>query len=48
MSGSHERKYLVLTAMIFAVAMMSVDQTIIAIAIPTIQHGLSLPATGSQ
>jgi EmrB/QacA subfamily drug resistance transporter len=41
-------KYLVLTAMIFAVAMMFVDQTIVAIASPTIQHGLSLTATGSQ
>ena len=34
--------------MIFAVAMMSVDQTIVAIAAPTIQRGLSLSATGSQ
>ena len=34
--------------MIFAVAMMSVDQTIVAIAAPTIQRGLSLTATGSQ
>jgi EmrB/QacA subfamily drug resistance transporter len=42
------RKYLVLTAMIFAVAMMFVDQTIVAIAIPTIQRDLSLTATGSQ
>ena len=41
-------RYLVLTAMIFAVAMMFVDQTIVAIASPTIQHGLSLTATGSQ
>ena len=42
------RKYLVLTAMIFAVAMMFVDQTIVAIAIPKIQTGLTLSATGSQ
>ena len=42
------KKYLVLTAMIFAVAMMSVDQTIVAIAAPTIQHGLTLTSTGLQ
>ena len=42
------KRYLVLTAMIFAVAMMSVDQTIVAIAAPTIQHGLSLTSTGLQ
>ena len=29
---AHQSKYLVLTAMIFAVAMMFVDQTIVAIA----------------
>lgn len=44
----HASRYLVLTAMIFAVAMMSVDQTIVAIAVPNIQRGLSLSATGSQ
>ena len=50
MSGAAAARstYLVLTAMIFAVAMMFVDQTIVAIASPTIQHGLSLTATGSQ
>jgi len=41
-------RYLVLAAMIFSVAMMSVDQTIVAIAAPTIQHGLSLTSTGLQ
>lgn len=41
-------RYLVLTAMIFAVAMMSVDQTIVAIAAPSIQRGLSLTSTGLQ
>ena len=41
-------KYLVLTAMIFSVSMLFVDQTIVAIAIPKIQSGLSLSATGSQ
>jgi EmrB/QacA subfamily drug resistance transporter len=45
---SHERKYLVLAAMIFAVAMMFVDQTIVAIASPAIQRGLALTSTGSQ
>ena len=41
-------KYLVLTAMIFAVAMLFVDQTIVAIAIPDIERSLSLSATGAQ
>ena len=41
-------KHLVLTAMVFAVAMTFIDQTIVAIAIPRIQHELSLSATGSQ
>src|SRR5262245_50689205 len=39
---------LVLTAMIFAVAMMSIDQTIVSIAAPTIQRDRSLTATGLQ
>jgi EmrB/QacA subfamily drug resistance transporter len=34
--------------MIFAVAMMSIDQTIVSIAAPTIQHDLSLTSTGLQ
>ena len=41
-------KNLVLTAMVFAVAMTFIDQTIVAIAIPNIQKQLSLSATGSQ
>lgn len=41
-------RYLTLTAMIFAVAMMSVDQTIVSIAAPTIQRHLSLTSTGLQ
>jgi EmrB/QacA subfamily drug resistance transporter len=41
-------KNLVLTAMVFAVAMTFIDQTIVAIAIPKIQHELSLSATGAQ
>jgi EmrB/QacA subfamily drug resistance transporter len=45
----HNRhKYLALTAMIFAVAMMSIDQTIVSIAAPTIQRDLALTSTGSQ
>jgi EmrB/QacA subfamily drug resistance transporter len=41
-------RYRVLTAMIFAVAMMSIDQTIVSIAAPTIQRHLDLSATGLQ
>jgi EmrB/QacA subfamily drug resistance transporter len=41
-------KNLVLAAMVFAVAMTFIDQTIVAIAIPNIQKELSLSATGSQ
>ncbi|HET7510032.1 MAG TPA: MFS transporter [Solirubrobacterales bacterium] len=39
---------LILAAMIFAVAMTFIDQTIVAIAIPTIQKDLSLSTTGVQ
>ncbi|MEZ5076857.1 MAG: MFS transporter [Solirubrobacterales bacterium] len=45
-TGQNEK--LVLAAMIFAVAMMFIDQTIVAIAIPSIQGDLSLSATGVQ
>jgi len=41
-------KNLVLIAMVFAVGMTFIDQTIVAIAIPNIQRELSLSATGSQ
>jgi EmrB/QacA subfamily drug resistance transporter len=41
-------KNLVLAAMVFAVAMTFIDQTIVAIAIPRIQKELSLSATGTQ
>jgi hypothetical protein len=41
-------KGLVLTAMIFAVAMTFIDQTIVSIAAPTIQHGLRPSASGMQ
>jgi EmrB/QacA subfamily drug resistance transporter len=46
--AEHPRKNLVLAAMIFAVAMTFIDQTIVAIAIPTIQDDLTLSATGVQ
>jgi EmrB/QacA subfamily drug resistance transporter len=39
---------LILAAMIFAVAMMFIDQTIVAIAVPSIQDDLSLSSTGVQ
>ena len=41
-------KNLVLTAMIFAVAMMFIDQTIVALAIPDLNHDLKLSPTGAQ
>jgi EmrB/QacA subfamily drug resistance transporter len=41
-------KYLALVAMLFAVAMTFIDQTIVAIASPTIQTELSLSRSGSQ
>src|SRR5215469_2355858 len=41
-------KSLVLTAMIFAVAMTFIDQTIVSIAAPTIQHALGLSNSGIQ
>jgi EmrB/QacA subfamily drug resistance transporter len=41
-------KNLVLAAMVLAVAMTFIDQTIVAIAIPSIQKELTLSATGSQ
>ncbi len=43
-----DRKKLVLTAMIFAVAMLFIDQTIVALAVPNLQHDLHLSSTGSQ
>src|SRR6516225_5957178 len=41
-------KSLILTAMIFAVAMTFIDQTIVAIAAPTIQNDLGLSSSGIQ
>ncbi|MHA6758442.1 MFS transporter [Streptacidiphilus sp. PAMC 29251] len=47
--GSGRRgKGLVLTAMIFAVAMTFIDQTIVSIAVPQIQRELGLSSTGVQ
>ncbi|HNH86805.1 MAG TPA: MFS transporter, partial [Solirubrobacterales bacterium] len=40
--------YLVLVAMIFAVSMTFIDQTIVSISIPEIQKDLSLTSTGVQ
>ena len=41
-------KNLILAAMIFAVAMTFIDQTIVAIAVPELQKDLSLSSTGVQ
>src|SRR5215471_3095980 len=41
-------KSLILTAMIFAVAMTFIDQTIVSIAAPTIQRDLGLSSSGMQ
>ena len=45
--GSRSRN-LVLAAMIFAVSMTFIDQTIVSIAVPQIQHELGLTSTGVQ
>ena len=47
-SGRGQSRSLVLTAMIFAVAMTFIDQTIVSIAAPTIQRELGLSSTGMQ
>ena len=48
-AGTHGRsRTLILTAMIFAVAMTFIDQTIVSIAAPTIQHALGLSSSGVQ
>ncbi|MDQ3725244.1 MAG: MFS transporter [Actinomycetota bacterium] len=46
--SSAKNSKLILAAMIFAVSMTFIDQTIVAIAIPTIEDDLSLSATGVQ
>jgi EmrB/QacA subfamily drug resistance transporter len=47
-TNSHSNPRLVLVAMIFAVAMMFIDQTIVSLAVPDLQRELSLSATGTQ
>src|SRR6201994_4550775 len=47
-AGGARNKNLVLAAMIFAVAMTFIDQTIVSIAAPNIQHELGLSSTGVQ
>jgi EmrB/QacA subfamily drug resistance transporter len=47
-SAARTSPRLVLVAMIFAVAMMFIDQTIVSLAIPDLQKDLSLSATGTQ
>ena len=46
-AGGQSRN-LILAAMIFAVAMTFIDQTIVSIAVPNIQHELGLTSTGVQ
>jgi MFS family permease len=43
-----EQRRLVLVAMIFAVAMMFIDQTIVVLAIPELEKDLSLSETGAK
>ena len=47
-AGGGRSRRLILTAMIFAVAMTFIDQTIVSIAAPTIQHDLGLSSSGMQ
>jgi MFS family permease len=47
-NATNQNSKLILAAMIFAVSMTFIDQTIFAIAIPTIQKDLSLTTTGVQ
>jgi len=47
-ASSVPRKNLVLIAMIFAVAMTFIDQTIVSIAVPEVQRELGLSSTGVQ
>jgi hypothetical protein len=46
--GSHPSRNLALVAMLFAVAMTFIDQTIVAIAAPSIQSQLSLSRGGTR
>jgi EmrB/QacA subfamily drug resistance transporter len=45
---SRPQRRLVLAAMIFAVSMTFIDQTIVALAVPELQQDLGLSATGTQ
>src|SRR5580704_18643593 len=47
-SSRGQSKSLVLAAMIFAVAMTFIDQTIVSIAATTVQHDLGLSSSGIQ
>src|SRR5690348_13233605 len=47
-TGGGPSRSLILTAMIFAVAMTFIDQTIVSIAAPTIQRDLGLSSSGIQ
>jgi EmrB/QacA subfamily drug resistance transporter len=47
-STSSRAQRLVLIAMIFAVAMMFIDQTIVALAVPDLEKDLSLSSNGAQ
>jgi MFS family permease len=47
-TGGGQSRSLILTAMIFAAAMTFIDQTIVSIAVPTIQHDLGLSSSGMQ
>jgi len=47
-SAGGQNRNLVLAAMIFAVAMTFIDQTIVSIAVPNIQRELALSSTGVQ
>ena len=46
--NARPNKRLVLAAMVFAVAMTFIDQTIVSIAVPDLQKDLDLSATGVQ
>ena len=47
-SSTAGRRSLILAAMIFAVAMTFIDQTIVSIAAPKIQENLGLSSSGLQ
>jgi EmrB/QacA subfamily drug resistance transporter len=47
-ASAHRSRNLILAAMIFAVSMTFIDQTIVSIAAPKIQHELGLTSTGVQ